>query len=1156
MAVKKQGNIKKVDVNEIGNKKVYVKKVILENFLSFQKDEVDFGDSKFIIIVGPNWSGKTTIFQAIKFALGSNERGDRYPKWSNFIRNGQKHAMVELHIQSDKELIKIRRIVIRGQSPYFSIKRGNDKNFRRTHAAEIQKLVSELNYNPDNHFAFVSQGKIGAIKDLKPKELCLFLEEGIGLRSLREEILQQKNNILNLNNELNSLISKKNVLNISLELLRPKFERLEQKKKLLEVKKGYNDELLWANRKKLRVEIKNLERDFLRIRVVIDEIKQKKEKNEHEIKKFKEKISKIELIVNYYNEKLGQNNNKRKDLIKKIKSWQKTKIDIKLELDKLSEKISKEEKILINFKTQKKSLDNELKIIKKEKSNIQQNFDKLLKEQTILAKKIEHNEKFLKEYDELISNKNEREKKIHDIESSINEINDIINQLFQSFKDIDHKLEKNKWFLENPTHNLRKQLDIELRKVNSKQYLIKSDIEELKLEKSKKLRKLKPLQASLRERRVILPSNINILKEEIKKRDLKVKGPIIEYLKYEDTLSYAIESVLGERLLYSFIAADWDTLELLNRLKNKYRSYCNIYVPKNIKVSYLPKISSPGVIGYLTELIKVVNNDLDVKKVLFSIVKNCLVVKDYRSGKEMHRKYNFKGKCVTLKGEQIISHKYVYETPFLKHLKGLLSVGTQKEQSKLLESEIESINDRILESEIEASKLDKTQNELFRKKEAFDDLLYSFNEKERLTRKKNRFYEQRANLEKNKANLLSEIKELDIKTKNLKFQKDPEFFKWNERIKEIPRELNEINDDKKKWDQKLNENQEIIKEVVEKINFHNNSLSLLKKEHKTKLDYLKKTDIDTFKVFHKLEVVENRISKFKDKIVKLNNEKNDIEEEKNILDQKNTTINLNLEQENIKFNYAKQQLESKKNDLERINSQIKPLISKEKIKIRPFEEINKDILKIDKELLKYLDVDDSILVERDQLMGGLKEIDKNQKDLDKDIKAAMKTENKMEDKYYEKFQGVLETLESKINNKFKSSQIKSYCSLKLIGNFEELGVDIKAATSRDQLKACTALSGGQVSMISICLILSLQEIKTSPLCMFDEAGMFLDDKNSEVVYQMIKSTLEANPIQMLFYLPTSSNALYLLADKLIGVARVGKSEVSTIFKPKILKKKD
>ena len=123
-----------------------------------------------------------------------------------------------------------------------------------------------------------------------------------------------------------------------------------------------------------------------------------------------------------------------------------------------------------------------------------------------------------------------------------------------------------------------------------------------------------------------------------------------------------------------------------------------------------------------------------------------------------------------------------------------------------------------------------------------------------------------------------------------------------------------------------------------------------------------------------------------------------------------------------------------------------------------------------------------------------------------------------------------------------------------MGDFEELGVDIKAGTSKVDLRSCTALSGGQVSMVSICLMLSLQEIKPSPLCMFDEAGMFLDDKNSEISYQLIKSTLEQNPIQMIMFLPKSSSTLYQLAERLIGVARVGKTEVSTIFKPKIVKK--
>jgi len=1135
---------------------VYIKKVILENFLSFQRDEVDFEKGKFCLIIGPNWSGKTSIYQAIKFGLGSNERDERYSRWSDFIRHGQNHAMAEIHIQNQDELIQIRRTVIRGQSPYFSIKRSDDADFKRIHVQELQELIKDLNYNPDNHFAFVSQGKIDLIKNLKPTELCTFLEEGIGLKGLREEILQQKKNVLSMNKELQSISNKRNVLNISLELLQPKLERLEEKKKLVEIKNGYEDELLWANRYKLQDEIKTLKRNILKIQVDIDEIKKSKANIEKSIKIVEEQILKIDENVNNLSVQIGEKKYRKNQLIDKIQSWQNEKVRKKQELDILSNKISKLEKVLNNYKSQKTSIDNEIKIINQEKANIETKIDNLIKEQNTLTQKIKRNEEFLAKYNQLISDKKEKKTLIQENNDEIKSLNNEISQLFQSFKDIEHKLEKHKWFLENPTKNLLSKLDQELKEVMNELFTLENNIQDLEREKFKNINRLKPLQASLRERRIILPSQITILKEEIKKRELNVKGPIIEYLKYDDKLSYAIESVLGEKLLYSFIADNWDTLELLKRLKNKYKAYCNIYVPKVQKISPLPSITGSGVIGYLAELIKVIDNDLDIKKVLYSKIKNCLVVKDYRSGKEIYQKYNFKGKCVTLKGEQIISYKYVYETPFLKNLKGLLSAGTQEEQASKLESELSALNERILELRVQASKLDEKQRDLFGKKETFNDLLYSFNQRQRLTTKKNNLYDQRSKLADLNNSIQEEIKTLNTSIKKLESQKDPEFFKWNKRIKKIPEELNNLNDEKKKWDRSLIEKQEILNEVASRLKKHRDDLKEIKKEFKTKQDIFQKADNEAFEVYRELEVIDDELNSIDEQTENLKEEKSNVLEEKRALDKTNLQISLNLEQENTQLNYSKQELESKEIDLERINTKIGPLISKEEIKIRPIEEIKNDILLIDKKLMKYLDVDDSILVEKDQILEGLKEISLNQKELEKDIKAALNTEKKMETTYNDKFKVVLNDLKTKINQKFKSSQINEYCSLELIGDFEELGVDIKASTTRKQLVSCSALSGGQVSMISICLMLSLQEIKPSPLCMFDEAAMFLDDKNSEAVYQMIKATLEENPaIQLFLFLPTSSKSLYLLADKIIGVARVGKNEVSTIFKPKIIKKK-
>ncbi|MFX1406725.1 MAG: hypothetical protein ACFFBW_07195 [Promethearchaeota archaeon] len=1151
-------NIEEKNHKYFAKRNIFIKKVILENFLSFQRDEVDFsGDSKeeyprFILIIGPNWSGKTSIFQAIKFALGSNERDERYKKWSDFIRNGQDHTMVELHIKYDNKLVKIRRIVMKGQSPFYEIAREANGSFKKIHAFEVQKLISDFNINPDNHFAFVSQGKIDTVKNLKPIELCTFIEEGIGLKGLRDEILQQKNSITNLNKEFHSIVSKKNSLNISLELLQPKLERLTQKKKLLEIKISYQDELLWANKHVIEEEIKILKKKVESFQIEINKMKIEAKKLENSIKEKLLKIRELDEEINEISKKLGELSYKKQGLIDQIETWQLKKKEAKRELDSLSESISKINKICENFKSQKDSIDKEIAAIKKEKHSIKFKIDNLIKEQNELIIKIEQNKEFLDKYNRLLSKKENLERKIEENTLKIKDINHDINEIFQSFKDIEYKLDKNKWFLENPSRSLLDQLDKNLEKISTEIYEIDNKLRRIEFEKSKKVQGLKLLEASLKERKIILPSNINILKEEITRRNLAVKGPIIEYLKYDDELSYAIESVLGEKLLYSFVVKDWDTLNLLNKLKKKYNAYCNIYIPKEVRIAPLSEFSADGVIGYIAELINVIDNDIDIKKVIYSIVKNCLVVKDYYSGKNLYKNHDFKGKSVTLKGEQIISYKYVYETPYIKKLKGLLSAGTQKEQSILLEHQIKTLNEQIIQLKLDQSKLDINQKEIFRKKEAFNDLLYNFNQKQRLTKRKNELYQLIYDFEQNNKEINEKVKSLKIQITRLEAQKDPEFFKWNDRIKEIPNELNSYNENLKKWDLQLNQNLDTLKEIKEKLNDYKMKLNNINSEYQTKKENFQKADNQAFETYRNLENVDLEIENAEKKVAEFKELKTIYQEEKEVINKNYIQLKLNLEQEIIKINLLKQEILKNERDLERVKREIGSKIL-EKTEIRSIDEIKLDLSNIEKELLKYYDVDESLVVEKEQIIAGLKQITKNQKDLEKDIKSAIKTEGKMEETYYQKFKLVLNELNEKINQKFESTNIKIYSLLELTGEFEELGINIKAATSKDQLKSCTALSGGQISMVSICLILSLQEIKPSSLCMFDEAGMFLDDKNSEASYQMIKATLELNPIQLIIFLPNSSKSLYQLADRIIGVARVGKNEISTIFKPKIIK---
>ncbi|TXT64636.1 MAG: Chromosome partition protein Smc [Promethearchaeota archaeon] len=1129
------------------HKNVHLHKVILENFLSFQKDEVVFDDAKFIIIIGPNWSGKTSIYQAITFALGSNERGDRYTNWSSFIRHGQEHAMVELHLQTNHEIIKIRRTVIKGHSPYFSIKHEGDADFKKVNAKEINDLITSLGYKVDNQFAYVSQGKIDSLKDLKPPVLCEFLEEGIGLKGLRTEILQQKKNTEQLHTELISLQTQKKSLNFNLDLLRPKLERLTQKRKLLKEKQIYEDELLWANRQQLLLEIVNLSENVKNFKTLLQKTEETQKENSDNIRAIESEVIAVEEAMNKLSENLGEKRYRKQELVNEINNWQQEKIFKKKELDDLMSKIKEEQKHLKNYQNQQKTISTNIKVIKDEIKKIEGDLEALIQEQANLTLKVEKNKQFLEEYNQLHNQKEDYEDQISKNEKLIKDYESQINQLFESFNDINHKLEKNKWFLENPTPHLLSDLDKELRVTSSQVYDLEEKLKRLEYNKTKMLQEFRRMQSSLSERRVILPTNINILKEEILKRGLAVKGPIIEYIKYDDKLSYAIESVLGEKLLYSFIVEDWDTMNLLKRLKNKFNAYCNFYIPKRVQIQQLSTFHAEGVVGYLAELIQ--TNDEDVKKVIYSKIKNCLVVNTYRDGQLLYKKHNFKGKCVTLKGEQIISYKYVYETPYLKNLKGLLSAGTQKEQADKLEEKIRQHNDKIAELKVDAGKLDNIQQDLYYKKQSFNDLLYYFKQKQRITQKKNHLYEQKIELEEINASYANEITHLQAKIRELEQKKDPHFFEWNKRLKEIPTLLQSLNEQKKNWNENLQEKVQVENAVEKSLQKTQNAVDVLVAEHSKKKEDFEKADREAFEIYRELDELEETIETIKEDIHAQIEKKKGMEEKKAALNRKSVELQLKLEDFNLKLSTAQLDLDKKNEDLNRIDTKIGEKAKEEDFKPRSINDIRNDISQVDKKLLKYYDVDDSILVEKDRILSSLKKITQNQHNLELDIKAAKKTEDKLEDTYYDKFRGVLTDLESKINTKFKDSTINVYCELELVGSFEELGVDIKAATSNKPLVSCTALSGGQVSMVAIALILSLQEMEPTPLVMFDEASMFLDDKNAEVTYELIRSTLEKNPIQMIMFLPKSSNALYRLAEKLIGVASVGKKEVSTVFDP-------
>ena len=181
---------KKEVINDFENK-IKLEKIILEDFISFDYNEVIF-HPEFTIITGPNGVGKSSIYHALKFVLGSNDYDGRYKKWSNFIRTGQKYAIVTLYLKFSGKNYCLKRTVFKNRAPKFSFQGADEKELHEVSAKKIQEFVDKIGIDPDHVFSFMSQGKIGSLKNFKDEALCSFVEKGLGLNILREKILYQK----------------------------------------------------------------------------------------------------------------------------------------------------------------------------------------------------------------------------------------------------------------------------------------------------------------------------------------------------------------------------------------------------------------------------------------------------------------------------------------------------------------------------------------------------------------------------------------------------------------------------------------------------------------------------------------------------------------------------------------------------------------------------------------------------------------------------------------------------------------------------------------------------------------------------------------------------------------------------------------------------
>ncbi|MCX7840174.1 MAG: SMC family ATPase, partial [Anaerolineae bacterium] len=151
---------------------IHLKRLFVHNFKQLQEIELHFPDHARVLVQGKNEAGKSTLFEALYFALfGSalaTESGTR--NLDDLIRYGVEKARVELDLQVGARVFQIRRTITRGRSNVWEldIQSGEAIDEIRGNTVVNKRLIAELGFDGDAllNTCFVEQKKLDKLEGM------------------------------------------------------------------------------------------------------------------------------------------------------------------------------------------------------------------------------------------------------------------------------------------------------------------------------------------------------------------------------------------------------------------------------------------------------------------------------------------------------------------------------------------------------------------------------------------------------------------------------------------------------------------------------------------------------------------------------------------------------------------------------------------------------------------------------------------------------------------------------------------------------------------------------------------------------------------------------------------------------------------------------
>jgi len=417
----------------------------LKNFKPFREEQIiDFSSLDFFVIRGPTGSGKSSILDAIMFALygPKNVKGQKY---EDLVHKGSRYMKVDFTFKVRGTTYRIEwQVSAEGKKgfsgePRFYVDGTRKLISTKALVKEIEKILGvnreqfqKIFYLPQGRYDQFLKGDARQRREIlislldldiyqkiseRAKEERRDLEKQLaniegqlqGLNDISEKLLEElKANLYQLQRDINRLSKMEKELNENVKLLEEKekfFFRYRELKREIEHLKGEEIEKLEKTVKQLKPYY-NYYGELTQYTNLLKELKAKREylrKVEDSLKNFQEKKAdikrKLEKLQDYLN-KLS----KEKEFVERLKEIEK---ELLLLIDRL-EKLSKEKKELIHLEKEIERTSSLLKDLKNQHLKIlkrietyQEELEKIHydpeKEIELLRKKLKAEEKRDKE---------------------------------------------------------------------------------------------------------------------------------------------------------------------------------------------------------------------------------------------------------------------------------------------------------------------------------------------------------------------------------------------------------------------------------------------------------------------------------------------------------------------------------------------------------------------------------------------------------------------------------------------------------------------------------------------------------------------------------------------------------------------------------------